>query len=148
VARSKDVQLANVTESVEISLERGDIELRPGSLPLGKYDVRTRSGEIDFAIPEKAKLDLSVTTEKGEISNDYGDAFRAEETGRGATLKGSLGDGPRVVLSTNRGGITIRKSGGAQESRLYHEPDEAPKTPSPPAAPKRPAPPALKPVEQ
>ena len=140
--RSKDVQLVNFTQAVDIELDRGDIELRPGNVPLGKYEVRTRSGEIEFAIPEKARLDLNATTDRGEITNDYGGSLQAENTGRGATLKGSIGDGPRIELNTGRGSITVRKSTGPETTVL----EELPAPPPPPRAPGSPQ--TLKPVEQ
>jgi DUF4097 and DUF4098 domain-containing protein YvlB len=141
--RSKDVQLVNFTQSVDIELDRGDIELRPGNVPLGKYEVRTRSGEIEFAIPEKARLDLNATTDRGEITNDYGGNLHAENSGRGATLKGSIGDGPRIELNTGRGSITVRKSSGPETSTVL---EELPAPPQPPRAPGGPQ--TLKPVEQ
>ena len=137
-ARSRDVQLSNIQQSVEISLDRGDVELRPGLTPLGKYDVHTRSGDIEIAIPEKAKLEMNATTDRGEISNEFGGGFRNESSGRGSTLRGNNGDGPRVVLNTNRGTITVRKSSGPEQSSV-----------APPAPSKAPsAPNTLKPLAQ
>ncbi len=145
-ARSRDVQLANFTQNVEISLDRGDVDLRPGVAPLGKFDVHTRSGDIEFSIPEKAKLELSASTERGEISNDFGgNAFSADNSGRGASLKGAVGgDGPKVVLYTNRGGITIRKSTGVEKAAEPNEPRMPAIPKGPPKAPEAP----LKAVEQ
>jgi len=139
--KSKDVQLVNFTESVDIVLDRGDIELRPGHVPLSKFDVHTRSGDIELSIPEKAKLELVASTDRGEITNDFGDHFRADNSGRGASLKGNIGDGPRLELGTNRGSITVRKSTGPEQTTVF---EEVP--PSPPPAPN--APRTLKPVEQ
>ena len=106
--------------------------------PLGKYDVHTRSGDIEIAIPEKAKLEMNATTDRGEISNEFGGGFHNESSGRGSTLRGSNGDGARVVLNTNRGTITVRKSSGPEQSTVV-----------PPVAPKAPAAPnTLKPLAQ
>lgn len=145
-ARSKDVQLSNFTQSVDIALDRGDIELRPGVAPIGKYEVHTRSGDIELAIPDKAKLELNASTDRGEITNDYGTSFQADESKRGgASLKGNVGDGPRVVLATNRGSVTVRKSTGPEQTSVKEGTDiRVPKTPPrPPVAPGE-----LKPVEQ
>jgi DUF4097 and DUF4098 domain-containing protein YvlB len=145
-ARSKDVQMVNVSQSVEIALDRGDVEIRPGTLPLGKYDVRTRSGDIEFAIPEKAQLDLSASTDRGEISNDFGSVFQGSQSGHGASLKGTLGSGPRVVLSTSRGTVNVRKSSGTEQTSTIRP--ALPTPVRPPATPPPPAPQSLKPVEQ
>lgn len=140
--RSKDVQINDFTQGVEISLDRGDIELRPGKGLLGKLEVHTRSGDIDLSLPEKARVQLTATTDRGEITNDYNPAFESRSQGHGASLNGSTGDGPRVNLTTGRGSVTVRKAT-----------DEAAQaSPAAPARPARPAPPqapeSLKPVEQ
>ncbi len=144
-ARSRDVQLTNFTQSIEIALDRGDVELRPGNVPLSRFDVHTRSGDIEFAVPEKAKLDLSASTDRGEITNDYGSTFTSDNSGHGASLRGNIGDGPKIVLLTNRGGITVRKSTGTEQSSTM---TEVPHTPSPAKPPVPANPPSLKPVEQ
>lgn len=148
-ARSKDVQLVDYTQGVEISLDRGNVELRPGNVPLSKIDVRTRSGDIEFSIPDKARFDLNASTDRGEITNDFGGNFRVETQGHGSQLRGSIGDGPRVVLNTNRGQVTLRKSSGAEQTKVFpnvpsdtREPP-APRAPNPPRLPKE-----LKAIEQ
>ena len=55
-ARSKDVQINDFTNSIEVQLDRGDVELRPGKVPVPKMDVNTRAGHIDLALPEGAKF--------------------------------------------------------------------------------------------
>lgn len=148
-AHSRDVQLTNFTQSLELSLDRGDIDLRPGNVPMPKMDVKTGSGEIEFSIPEQARFEISANTARGEITNDYGGNLRADNEGRGAQLKGSVGDGPRISLTTNRGGITLRKGGAKEPSTVFSDIPTA--TPKPPRATKPPAVPVapeLKPVEQ
>ncbi len=141
-ARSKDVQISDFTQGLEVTLDRGDIGIRPGKAALVKMDVKTRSGDIDVVLPDKAKLQLSATTDRGEITNDYNGSFDARTEGHGATLKGATGDGPRVTLSTSHGSITVRKA--SEATAQVTEP------PEPPAAPAKPAPPpsSLKPMAQ
>ena len=140
-ARAKDIQLNDFTQGVDISVDRGDITLRPATVPLGQMDIRTRSGDIDFAVPDKAKLDLSATTNHGEINNDFGSQFTGDSSGRGASLKGSIGQGPRVVLATNRGSVTVRKASGSETTQVIKGKDdgEAPEAPEHPPAPPAPA---------
>jgi DUF4097 and DUF4098 domain-containing protein YvlB len=140
-SRSRDVQITDFTQSIELSLDRGDIELRPGKGPLGKMEVHTRSGDIDLSLPEKAKLQLTATTQRGELTNDFDPSFQAHAEGRGATLAGSTGDGPRVNLETGRGSVTIRKA-----SDVAAQAPPPPATPEPPQKPRAPS--SLKPVEQ
>lgn len=140
-ARSKDVQISDFSQSCEIAVDRGDIELRPGKDPIGKMDVHTRSGDVDLSLPDRAKVQLNATTDRGEVTNDFNPSFESRSEGHGAVLRGSTGDGPRVVLATGRGSITVRKSS-----------DSIARAPIPPPAPEPPAKPkgasSLKPLEQ
>lgn len=131
-SKSKDVEISNFTAGLELTVERGDVGLRPGRLPMGKMDVRTRSGNIDVSLPPAATFKLKAETERGEIENEFGAALKLTADGpkRGATLEGSVGAGPDVTLHTNRGQITIRKAGALA-------PPAPPAAPKPPAAPVR-----------
>jgi DUF4097 and DUF4098 domain-containing protein YvlB len=106
---SKDVELSDFTQTLEIEVSRGDIELRPGKLPLAKMDVRTRSGNIHLALPPVARFDLRATTERGEISNEFGAPLVQERDGRGARLTGVVSGGPQIQIATNRGSVIVRK---------------------------------------
>jgi hypothetical protein len=146
-SRTQDVQLSRFTDSLEISVDRGDLELRPGNVPLSKIEARTRFGAIDFAAPPNAAFQIAATADRGEITNDFGGGLNPENHGRGMSLKGSVGEGPRVVLSTDRGSITIRKSTG-EEAQAF--PDLPPANPRRIPAPPKPPEPAqsLQPIEQ
>jgi DUF4097 and DUF4098 domain-containing protein YvlB len=139
--RSRDVQLSDFTNSLEVSLERGDIELRPGKLPLAKMDVHTRSGDIELSLPPGAKFDLTASTGRGDVTNDFGPPLKVETDHRGATLRGSMGGGPTVNLQTERGQLIVRKA--SPEDKPLTPRGEAPKPPEPPV-PQKP----LKKVEQ
>jgi len=110
--KSKDIQIAGFTGTLEISIERGDIELKPSQVPLGRMEIKTRAGNIVFGVPEKASFDLRAESEKGDVENEFGPPFQADSSGRGGSLRGSTGDGPSVVLTTGRGSVTIRKDSG------------------------------------
>jgi DUF4097 and DUF4098 domain-containing protein YvlB len=135
-SRSRDVVIGDVSQSVEIVLDRGDIDVRPGKAPLAKMDIETRSGNILMALPESAKFDLTAVTRRGQVENEYGEPLRVvAESGRdrshGATLAGVVGQGPQLKLTTDRGTITVRKASGIEVSR---------RTAAPPAPPNPPAP--------
>ncbi len=145
-AHAKDVQLNDYTQGLDISVDRGDITLRPNAVPLGQMEVRTRSGDIDFAVPDKAKLDLTATTDRGEINNDFGSQFTGDSSGHGASLKGAIGQGPRVMLSTNRGSVTVRKASGSETTQVIRGKDEGDDVPQPPQHPQHPPTPPPAPI--
>jgi DUF4097 and DUF4098 domain-containing protein YvlB len=119
-SRSRDVQVSDFTNALEISVNRGDVELRPGKIPVARIDAHTRSGDIQLSLPPAAKFDLTASTDRGEITNDFGSALTLQSSGRGATLKASMG-GPAVKVDTGRGHVTVRKA----------SPDDQPPTPLP-----------------
>lgn len=109
-SNSKDIRLEEFTQALQLDLERGDIELRPHDTPLSKIDVRCRNGgNIDLSLPPEAKFELTATTDKGEARNDYGSPVNVETEGRSARMRGSVGAGPSVQLTTGRGTVTVRK---------------------------------------
>jgi DUF4097 and DUF4098 domain-containing protein YvlB len=127
-ARSRDVQMSDFTQSLDLTLERGDVELRV-SKTAPKIEVHTRSGDIDLALPAGAKFDLKASTDRGEAHNDFGAPLTVDESHRGATIVGNSG-GPQLRLETGRGAVTVRKA-GAEDVTF-------PNIPSPPDAPKPP----------
>ncbi|MBV9613503.1 MAG: DUF4097 family beta strand repeat protein [Acidobacteriaceae bacterium] len=108
--RSTDVTLDGFSNGVEMSVDKGDINLRPGRLPLAKIVVHTRSGNIELALPQAATFALTASTDHGEIENEFGEALKERSEGPGARLEGNVGSGPDVNLSTGRGSITVRKA--------------------------------------
>lgn len=132
-SRSRDVTISDFTQSLELSVDRGDIDLRPGELPLAKMDVRTRSGDVELALPPAAKFQLKANTRHGEISNDYGSPLRQEDEGRGASLEGTVGDGPMVTLTSDRGAITVRRASPSDKPLVFPAaPSRPPRPPNPP----------------
>ena len=126
--QSKDVELSNFTESLEVSVDRGDIDIRPGRTPVGKMDVKTRGGNVTLALPAAAKFAIEATTDRGEIDNSYGEPLRQDHAGKGAKLEGSVGAGPVLRIHTDRGTVHVNKGEMA--------PPVPPTPPMPPVAPK------------
>jgi hypothetical protein len=137
-ARSMDVQLSDFTQSLDLRLDRGDIDLKPGK-NLPKIEVHTRSGDITLALAPGSKFDLRASTDRGDAENAYGEPLREEESGRGNTIQGNTGGGPQMRLETGRGSITVRKA-SAEDSTVPDVPS-TPALPSPLAPPSAPKPP-------
>jgi DUF4097 and DUF4098 domain-containing protein YvlB len=110
VTRSKDIHLEDFTQSLELETERGDIDLKPGKLPVPKIDARSRSGNIDLELSESAKFELKARTTRGEAHNEFGEPIQTATEGQGGTLKGKTGDGPVITITTDRGAVTVKKS--------------------------------------
>ena len=95
---TRDMHVTDVTNSLELDINRGDIEIAQSKTPLPKLDIHSHNGDITLALPEKAYFDLDGTARQGDINNDYGDALTATVEGKGGTLKGKIGNGPEIKL--------------------------------------------------
>jgi Putative adhesin len=136
-SRSSDVQLSDFTQSLDLTLDRGDIDLKPGK-NLPKMDVHTRSGDITLALLPGAKFDLRASTAHGEADNEYGDPLREQEMGHGNIIAGSTGGGPELRLETGRGSVNVRKASGEETTTFPDIPSAPPKPPKVPVAPNQP----------
>jgi DUF4097 and DUF4098 domain-containing protein YvlB len=108
--RSRDVQISDFTGSLAVSVERGDIELRPMRLPLAHIEAHARSGDIRLSLPPAAQFTLDASTNNGEITNDFGSELKLDSSRRHATLRGAVGSGPAIEIQTERGQIVVGKA--------------------------------------
>jgi Putative adhesin len=116
VANSRDVRIEQFTQSLELETARGDVELHPGRLPLPSIEARAGSGRVELVLPEKASFQLDATAQRGEAVNDFGAPLRQESDGRMATIKGQVGNGPTIHITSERGSISVRKEGATSTS--------------------------------
>jgi DUF4097 and DUF4098 domain-containing protein YvlB len=158
-SKSRDVRVSDFTGGLDLSIERGDIEVRPAGVQMGAIDIRTRSGDIDLVLPSNAKFDLTAITERGDVTNDYGQPLAAStESGedKGGRITGQVGAGPKITANTRRGLISVRKGDAvtslpAPKSVRSTEDLETPPDPAaPPKAPRAPKTPKTlaPPIEQ
>jgi DUF4097 and DUF4098 domain-containing protein YvlB len=118
ITHSTDVTLDGFTAGLELTVDRGDIDLRPQGVPLGKIAVHNRSGNIELALPEAARFALNASTDHGDIDNQFGGDLKESSEGHGAKLEGTVGAGPDVSLVTQHGSITVRKSSGEKPAKI------------------------------
>jgi hypothetical protein len=130
--RSKSIELTDVSNAVEISLDRGDLDLRISKLPLPRVDIRGNNADVTLALPDKAKFELRATTGRGQLDNSFGEVINVDERREGGALTGRAGDGPTISVTVNRGNLTVRKSSGEM---FAHPAPPAPVAP-PPEPPK------------
>lgn len=133
--KSKDVRLSGFNSSADIDLNRGDIELSPGTNTPGPIVAKTESGAVTLHLNENAKFDLEATARRGEVENHFGGPLHTRDEGRGGTIRGGNG-GAKISLESYRGRVSVMR-GGIFVSNIP-EP-RPPLPPKPPASPKIPA---------
>jgi DUF4097 and DUF4098 domain-containing protein YvlB len=110
IAQSKDVDIQDFQGEMTISIQRGDVALKPGRAPDARIDGATRNGNVELSLPPDAKFELGATTTRGQVENEFGGGLESSTTGAGASLKGATGRGPKITLNTERGQIVLRKN--------------------------------------
>jgi hypothetical protein len=106
---SRDIDIADATNSLELNVDRGDIQVSSSKAPLPKMDVHSRNGDITLTLPDKAGFDLDARTGAGEITNEFGTPLETRNDGRTATIRGKVGNGPQMIIVTDRGTLSIKK---------------------------------------
>jgi DUF4097 and DUF4098 domain-containing protein YvlB len=113
-----DVTFDGFSGSLDVNVDKGDVNLRPGRLPLSSIAAHTHSGNMELTVPEGAAFSIIAVTNHGGIDNAFGDTLTEHTDGHGAKLEGSVGNGsPALKIATDRGSISINKasaSSGAQ----------------------------------
>jgi len=111
VANSRDVHIEQFTQSLELETSRGDVELHPGKLPLASIEARAGNGQVELVLPEKATFQFDATAQRGDAVNDWGSQLRQESDGHSATIRGKVGEGPTIHITSQHGTISVRKEG-------------------------------------
>jgi hypothetical protein len=115
--KSKDVTIEDFTNTIQVETERGDIDLTPKRVPLAQIEARSHSGEISLSLPDKAAFQLVATTDHGEAVNDFGSPIQKDSDGHASSLKGTVGQGAQIHMTTERGTVTVRKAGADEEGK-------------------------------
>jgi hypothetical protein len=105
---TRDIQAVDVTDALDLEIDRGDIQVTVSKSPVPKIDAHTRNGDVTLALPEHADFQLQGSTSQGEVGNHYGELDNHSD-GRSATVRRS-GSGPAINITTNRGDIAVKKS--------------------------------------
>lgn len=113
-AQATDVTLSEFQSSLDLSVDKGDVELKPGSLPLSDITVKAHSGDVSLALPAQAGFELTATAAHGDISNEFSDALKASSDDNSSTLTGKVGTGPQISINAEHGDIKLRKADGNQ----------------------------------
>lgn len=107
----RDIQATDVTGSLDLSVDRGDIQITSTKTPIPKIDAHTRNGDVTVSLPEKAEFQIDASTSQGDADNEFGDGFKQESNNHSATIRGKVGNaGPLLTIGTDRGMITLKKT--------------------------------------
>lgn len=110
--RDKDVEIENVTGSLNLTNTHGDIDVRFDHPPAQPVNIANGTGDVSLTLPDNASFQIAAISGSGEVQSDFDDSGLHLENGdKGGKLNGSVGKGgPKINLTTDYGTIQIRKS--------------------------------------
>jgi hypothetical protein len=123
-ARSHDVRIRDFRNALEISLDRGDLNLEAVQAPLARLQATVRSGDVNLVLPDSAGFSMKATTRRGNISNGLGAGFKVDSEGSRQTLQGATGSGSEISLDVERGDITVTRGSGKMPAKEVAHPLE------------------------
>ena len=108
---NKDVTLENVGGRIDLSDQRGDIEVTFKQPPRDEILIADQSGNIGLTLPAQSSFEVSAVSRNGEIDNDFGSSgMKSSNNGDTTVLQGTFGThGPHITLNTTYGTISIHK---------------------------------------
>jgi DUF4097 and DUF4098 domain-containing protein YvlB len=106
---TRDVEASDVTDALDLTLDRGDVQVTATKTPVPKIDVHLRNGDISLTLPAKAAFQLNGSTSQGEVENEFGTPLETQSYGRSASIKGQNGAGPQISIATDRGTVSVKK---------------------------------------
>lgn len=105
---TRDIEAADVTNGLEVAIDRGDIKVDVSKSPVPRIDAHTRNGDVTVSLPEHADFQLDGSTSQGEAANTWGD-LEQTSSNRSASIHRRSGSGSTITLHTDRGNIAVKK---------------------------------------
>jgi DUF4097 and DUF4098 domain-containing protein YvlB len=128
--RSKDVTLEGVSGDVRVQDENSGVEIELRSP--GNVQVDNRNGDVTVRVPDKVGFKVDARARGGEVQADFPDLKVSNDDNQG-TATGTVGNGAiRLVLNSEHGAITIRKS--SESGPVLAAPPRPPKPPKVPGS--------------
>lgn len=106
---SRDIEARQITNALDLSVDRGDIKVDASSGPLPRIDVHSHNGDISLLLPAKTPFQLDGSTAQGEVENSFGSPLDVRSSGHSSSVTGGTGSGPEIKASTDRGTLSVRK---------------------------------------
>lgn len=110
-SESKDVDLEQFTEKLELTLDRSDANVRQQGPKVSPMDINIRRGKVTLSLPPNVPLRLDGRVRRGEIANRSGREFTEERDGENSRIYGGPASAP--LLTVNAGRLELESSGPA-----------------------------------
>ncbi|MDZ7638188.1 MAG: DUF4097 family beta strand repeat-containing protein [Bryobacterales bacterium] len=99
---SKDIELERFTGPLELTLERGDAEIRNEEKTVSPMTIDVRRGKVLLAIRETDAFAIDGEARKGEVENRTSLSFRVDSSGSGSRIQGGKEGAPKITIRAER----------------------------------------------
>jgi Toastrack DUF4097 len=112
--RDEDITIENAGGKITIDDRNGNIQVRFSAPPKDDIQITNSSAPITLTLPESSSFEILADCHSGEIDSEFAsDSLKATSTESGDShLEGKYGRGrgPKIILKTSYGSISIHKT--------------------------------------
>ncbi len=115
VRTQDDITLENTGGKVKIENRRGNVEVRFSAPPKDDIEIDNASAGITLSLPESSSFEIVADCHSGDIDSEFqADSLKLTSGSKSGDshLEGKYGNGrgPKIILKTSYGSISIRKT--------------------------------------
>jgi DUF4097 and DUF4098 domain-containing protein YvlB len=112
--RDEDITIENAGGKIKIEDRNGNIQVRFSSPPKDDIEITNASAAITLTLPESSSFEILADSHSGEVDSEFeSDSLKKTSTDSGDShLEGKYGRGrgPKIILKTSYGSISIHKT--------------------------------------
>jgi DUF4097 and DUF4098 domain-containing protein YvlB len=110
---SYDISVENAGGKLKVDNRNGNIEVRFPTPPKEDIEITNSSAPITLILPESSSFEIGADCHSCDIDSEFSsDSLKRTSTGGDSHLEGKYGNGrgPKIILKTSYGSISIRKT--------------------------------------
>jgi len=114
-SRDEDITIENAGGKIKVEDRNGNIQVRFSTPPKEDIEITNSSGPITLTLPEGSSFEILADCRSGDIDSEFqADSLKLTtgESGGNSHLEGKYGRGrgPKIILKTSYGSISIHKT--------------------------------------
>jgi len=110
----EEVSIENAGGKIKVDNRNGNVSVRFSSAPKEDIEINNASAAITLGLPESANFQIQADCHSGDIDSEFeADSLKKTSSGSGGShLEGKYGNGrgPKIILKTSYGSISIHKN--------------------------------------
>lgn len=110
---SYDISIENAGGKLKVENRNGNIEIRFSQPPKDDIEITNSSAPITLTLPESSSFEIGADCHSCDIDSEFSaDSLKQTSNGGDSHLEGKYGNGrgPKIILKTSYGSISIRKT--------------------------------------